>query len=105
MNCLWCRGTVHQRAGYNSPDFCCQRCEHRFYSTGHLLEEDRQREDRMKAEAWRAECDRDLAANHRKVAEAKNQEAKEHLGYAIMFALFGFCSLGLAFAFAEKVCG
>lgn len=46
MNCLWCRGAVGKIPNYRSPDFCCSRCEHRFYSTGHKLDEDRLREQR-----------------------------------------------------------
>jgi hypothetical protein len=50
MNCLWCRGPVGKIPSFTSPDFCCSRCEHRFYSTGHKLDEDRDREKRLARE-------------------------------------------------------
>lgn len=101
MNCLWCRGTVHQRAGFNSPDFCCKRCEHRFYDTGHLLEEDRLRDRNMRAERehltalsaeWAERCE-----NNRRVLadiERKREEAAEELNAATGYLLFS----GLVFA-------
>jgi len=50
MTCLWCRQSVRPRGGLNA-NFCCQRCQYRFYATGHQTAEDMERSAKIRADS------------------------------------------------------
>ncbi len=93
MNCLWCRNPVRPRDGFASPDFCCQRCEYRFYATGHQLEQDKAHDAKLRAEMSELSAKRDEyqelveAQRQLEASTAKLAQSAKRAAFACLFLL------------------